>query len=130
MKYHLKFTMLFCVCFLLIIKTYAQQAPDSSPCGNFRSLVFKEKSKLLSNENKTILKTVASKLKENAETNLTLTGNVGSTKLGQQLCYDRLKVIKIYLNETLGITSDRIIMDCGDAGGEINTIDMICSLNQ
>jgi outer membrane protein OmpA-like peptidoglycan-associated protein len=104
-------------------KTLAAQAAMCN-IGNLPSISFKNRSAQLSNDAKTMLSDVASRLKNNANCNITLSGYPAATKASQALCNQRLDAIKTYLTEKEGISSDRITANCEVGGGDTNTVDI------
>ncbi|MEO6637841.1 MAG: hypothetical protein ABIN25_06170, partial [Ginsengibacter sp.] len=78
----------------------------------------------LTSDAKAMLATVGSKLKGSAECSITITGYPAASKASQALCNKRLNLIKSYLTETEGISSDRIEVNCEVGGGDSNTVDI------
>ncbi|MEO8823941.1 MAG: OmpA family protein [Ginsengibacter sp.] len=104
-------------------KTIAAQA---SMCnlGDLPSISFKNRSSQLSNDAKAMLASAASKLKNSASCNITISAYPSASKASQALCNKRLDAIKTYLTEKEGISADRIISNCEVGGGDINTVDL------
>ena len=92
--------------------------------GDLPSLSFRGNSRSLSSDAKAMLATVASKLKNNADCGITVTGYPAASKASQALCNKRLDAIKAYLTETEGISGDRIDTNCEVGGGDSNTVDI------
>lgn len=88
------------------------------------SITFRSRSISLSSDAKTMLATVASKLKNSATCNITVTGYPAASKASQALCNKRVNAIKAYLTEKEGISADRITVNCEVGGGEANTVDI------
>ncbi|MEO6188168.1 MAG: OmpA family protein [Ginsengibacter sp.] len=78
----------------------------------------------LSNDAKAMLATVASKLKNNADCSITVTGYPAASKASQALCNKRIDAVRTYLTETEGISGDRITTNCEVGGGDSNTVDI------
>ena len=74
-------------------------------CQVFHSEV---KAASLSSDAKAMLATVASKLKNNADCSIMVTGYPAASKASQALCNKRADAIKAYLTEKEGISADRI----------------------
>ena len=92
--------------------------------GDLPSISFKGNTGSLSSDAKAMLATVASKLKENANCNITVTGYPAASKASQALCNKRVDAIKNYLIEKEGISADRITTNCEVGGGDANTVDI------
>jgi len=82
------------------------------------------KSVSLSADNKAMLATVASKLKEKPTCTITITAYPKADKRQQALADKKLEAVKNYLVEKLGISADRITTDKLIDGGDANTIDI------
>ena len=66
----------------------------------------------------------STKLKANANCNISITGYPAASKASQALCSKRTQAIKQYLMEQEGISSDRITTNCEIGGGDANTVDI------
>ncbi len=99
---------------------------DSSKCqiGDLPSLSFRGNTAGLSSDAKAMLATVASKLKNNADCGIIVTGYPAASKASQALCNRRTDAIKAYLTEKEGISADRIDTNCEVGGGDSNTVDI------
>ena len=71
-----------------------------------------------------MLATVATKLKDNPNCTITITGYPGASKAQQSLADKKLDAVKNYLVEKLGISADRISIDKVIGGGDANTVDI------
>lgn len=91
---------------------------------DFPSLNFSGRANRLSSDIKATLATVATKLKSSPGCNITIKGYPETSKSSQASCQRRVDLIKNYLIEREGISSDRIITNCEVGGGEKNTIDI------
>lgn len=101
-------------------------AAQASACniGDLPSISYKNRSNTLSSDAKAMLATVASKLKNSASCNITVTGYPAASKASQALCNKRVDAIKAYLTEKEGISADRITTNCEVGGGDANTVDI------
>ncbi len=128
----------------LITPTYCQpvdadgvgKCPDPECCKNLQvqantcnigdlpSVTFRKNSSVLSNDAKAMLSTAASKLKDNPNCSITVTGYPEASKASQALCNKRTSAIKAYLTEKEGISADRIEANCEIGGGAANTVDL------
>jgi len=99
---------------------------DSATCtiGDLPSISFRGNTRSLSSDAKAMLATVASKLKESANCNITVTGYPAASKASQALCNTRIDAIRMYLMENEGISGDRITTNCEVGGGDANTVDI------
>lgn len=102
-------------------------AADASACPcDYPSLSFSGNATTLSANARTMLATVAAKMKDNPTCNITLTGYPETSKASQANCQRRLDAAKKYLVETEGISADRISTSCEIGGGDRNTVDVKC----
>ncbi|MBA2250303.1 MAG: OmpA family protein [Chitinophagaceae bacterium] len=92
--------------------------------GDLPSVSFRGNMGSLSADAKAMLATVASKMKNSANCNITITGYPAASKASQALCNRRTGAVKTYLMETEGISGDRISVNCEVGGGDANTIDI------
>ena len=93
--------------------------------GDLPSVSFRGNAGNLSSDAKAMLATVASKLKDNANCSITVTGYPKATKASQALCNKRVAAVKTYLTEKEGISADRIETNCDPTGGgDANTVDI------
>ena len=99
---------------------------DTNKChiGDLPSVSFKGNSGSVSSDAKAMLATVASKLKENADCSIMVTGYPAASKASQALCNKRVAAIKAYLTEKEGISADRVDTNCEVGGGDANTVDI------
>ncbi len=128
----------------LITPTYCQpvdadgvgKCPDPECCknmvapvvtcniGDLPSITFSGRGTKISNDAKAMLATVASKLKNNPNCSITVTGYPEASKASQAMCNKRINEIKSYLTEKEGISADRIEVNCEVGGGAANTVDI------
>lgn len=100
--------------------------PKTCPC-DYPSISFKGNSVSLSGDAKAMLSSVAMKMKDHPDCNITINGYPGTSKQEQDVCNKRLTAIKNHLVEKLGISSDRISTECVVGGGDKNTVDIKCN---
>ena len=96
------------------------------PC-DYPTLLYKGNATALSNDNKAMLASVASKLKANPNCMVSLVGYPEASKASQANCQKRLESMKIYLIEKEGISADRITTNCEVGGGDKNSVDVKCN---
>ncbi|MES2429471.1 MAG: OmpA family protein [Bacteroidota bacterium] len=97
---------------------------DACASMDYPSLSFKAGSASLSADSKSLLSSVAGKLKASPTCTISITGYPGASKAAQAVCSKRNDAIKAYLVETLGISADRVTFDCSVDGGDVNTVDI------
>ena len=90
--------------------------------GDYPSLSIKTAS--LTADSKALLASVASKLKNKPNCTITITAYPSASKAQQSLADKKLDAVKNYLIETLGISTDRVMVDKVIDGGDANTIDI------
>jgi hypothetical protein len=97
---------------------------DGGACADMQypSLTFRGAA--LSQDAKSMLSTVAVKLKASPDCNITITGYPETDKRSQAQCNSRLDAVKRYLVEKEGISADRITTNCEIGGGDKNTVDI------
>jgi outer membrane protein OmpA-like peptidoglycan-associated protein len=92
--------------------------------GDLPSITFKGRTVTLSTENKALLASAASRIRDNPNCKVAVIGYGESSKAAQQLSWDRVNAVINYLVEKEGISSDRFIFRYGQSGGEENTVDL------
>jgi outer membrane protein OmpA-like peptidoglycan-associated protein len=92
--------------------------------GALPSVTFTGRSVTLSKDATSLLATVGSRMRNNPECKVVVIGYCNSTKLEQQLSWDRVNAVINYLVEKEGISSDRFIFQYGQEGGDCNTVDL------
>ena len=99
---------------------------DTVKChiGDLPSVSFKGNRSSINSDTKAMLATVASKLKNNADCSIIITGYPLASKASQALCNKRVEAIKAYLTEKEGISADRVDTNCEPGGGDANTVDI------
>ncbi len=97
--------------------------PTTGCPSDYPSLTFRGSA--MSNDNRAMLSTVASKMKANPTCNISITGYPEASKAAQAVCNTRNESIRRYLVESQGISADRISINCevGD-GTNKNTVDI------
>ena len=98
------------------------------PC-DYPSLSF-GKGTSLSADNMSMLATIAAKMKEHPDCRITLNGYPETSKASQAVCQKRLDEARRYLQETGGISSDRISTKCEvikENNTAKNTVDVKCN---
>jgi len=92
--------------------------------GDLPSITFKGRSVTLSKDAQALLAGTAEKLRNNPNCRIAVIGYGESSKVTQQLSWDRVNTVINYLVEKEGIGSDRFIFRYGQAGGDENTVDL------
>ncbi len=103
-----------------------EKPPVTCPC-DYPTLIYKGNTTALSTDNKSMLATVAAKLKANPNCLISIYGYPEASKASQAACQKRLETIKIYLIEKENISADRITTTCTVGGGDKNSIDVKCN---
>jgi outer membrane protein OmpA-like peptidoglycan-associated protein len=94
--------------------------------GDLPSVSFAGKTVKLSDDAKTVLATVAAKMRNNADCKVAVVGYCSSDKREQQLSWDRVNAVISYLVEKEGVSDTRFIFQYGAEGGDCNTVDLKC----
>ncbi|MCU7548381.1 OmpA family protein [Chitinophagaceae bacterium LB-8] len=101
---------------------------DSNACatalGALPSVTFTGNSVRLTEDAKSLLASVASRLRNNPECRIVVVGYCASTKSEQQRSWDRVNAVINHLVEKEGISGDRLIFQYGMEGGDCNTVDL------
>jgi outer membrane protein OmpA-like peptidoglycan-associated protein/opacity protein-like surface antigen len=92
--------------------------------GALPSVTFSGNSATLSNDAKSLLASVAARLRNNPECRVVVIGYCASSKSEQQRSWDRVNAVINYLVEKEGISGDRLIFQYGQEGGDCNTVDL------
>lgn len=92
--------------------------------GALPSISFKKGSNALSEDNKAVLATVASKLRNSPECKVVVIGYCSSSKKEQQLSWDHVNKVITHLVEKEGLSADRFIFNYGQEGGDCDTVDL------
>ena len=99
-------------------------ATCSEKLGFLPSVAFKPNTSVLSTDAKAVLASVAARIRNNPECKVVVIGYCASTKREQQLSWDHVNAVISYLVEKEGISSDRLIFNYGQDGGDCNTVDL------
>jgi outer membrane protein OmpA-like peptidoglycan-associated protein len=92
--------------------------------GFLPSVSFRPNSNALSSDAKAVLATVAARMRNYPECKVVVMGYCSSNKREQQLSWDHVNAVITYLVESEGISSDRLIFNYGNEGGDCNTVDL------
>ena len=99
--------------------------PQPGACpSDYPSVSFTGNGTSLNSDAKALLSTAAAKLKANPNCNITVNGYPEASKASQAVAQKRLDMIRNYLVETEGISTDRISTNAEVGGGDKNTIDI------
>jgi outer membrane protein OmpA-like peptidoglycan-associated protein len=109
-------------CFKDYIKAGANACAEK--LGALPSISFKKGSNALSEDNKAVLATVASKLRNSPECKVVVVGYCSSSKKEQQLSWDHVNKVITHLVEKEGLSADRFIFNYGQEGGDCDTVDL------
>jgi outer membrane protein OmpA-like peptidoglycan-associated protein len=103
-------------------------AVDSNACatalGALPSITFTGNGVALSTDARSMLASVASRLRNNPECRVVVTGYCASSKTEQQRSWDRVNAIINYMVEREGISAERFYFNYGQEGGDCNTVDL------
>jgi outer membrane protein OmpA-like peptidoglycan-associated protein len=83
----------------------------------------------LSADARSMLTSVAGRLRNSPNCRIVVTGYCASSKSEQQRSWDRVNVVINHLVEKEGISADRLIFNYGQEGGDCNTIDLRAATN-
>ena len=100
------------------------EPPATCTVTDLPSLSFKGNAATLSADAKSILASVAGRLKDNPLCSITITGYPAASKASQAVCNKRTEAIRMYLMNNEGISADRLSVSCEVGGGDANTIDL------
>lgn len=92
--------------------------------GPLPSISFRPNNNTLSSDARAVLATVAARMRANPECKVVVIGYCASNKREQQLSWDHVNAVITYLVESEGISSDRLIFNYGNEGGDCNTVDL------
>jgi outer membrane protein OmpA-like peptidoglycan-associated protein len=103
-------------------------APAPKTCsellGSLPSIAFKAGSNKLSDDAKSVLASVAVRLRNSPECKIVVIGYCSSSKKEQQLSWDHVNAVINHMVEKEGISVDRFIFNYGQEGGDCNTVDL------
>ena len=92
--------------------------------GALPSITFTGNTVALTNDARSMLASVASRLRNNPECRIVVTGYCASSKAEQQRSWDRVNAIINHMVEREGISADRFYFNYGQEGGDCNTVDL------
>jgi outer membrane protein OmpA-like peptidoglycan-associated protein len=92
--------------------------------GSLPSISFRGRSSALSNDARAVLTGVAETLRNSPACKISVIGYGESSKSAQQTSWDRVNAVINHLVEKEGISADRFIFKYGEAGGDVNTVDL------
>jgi outer membrane protein OmpA-like peptidoglycan-associated protein len=92
--------------------------------GALPSVTFSGNSASLSSDARSMLASVASRMRNNPECRVVVIGYCASNKSQQQRSWDRVNAVINYLVEKEGVSGDRFIFNYGQEGGDCNTVDI------
>lgn len=92
--------------------------------GDLPSINFTGRRIVLTKDAQAMLSTVASRLRNNPNCSITVTGYPEPNKASQSVANKRVEAIKAFLTEKEGISADRINTSVEVGGGAVNTIDL------
>ncbi|MEI6947854.1 OmpA family protein [Paraflavisolibacter sp. H34] len=92
--------------------------------GALPSVTFAGNSITLSSDNRSLLASIASRMRNNPECKVVVIGYCASSKSEQQRSWDRVNSVINYLVEKEGVSADRFIFQYGQEGGDCNTVDL------
>ncbi|HZF62845.1 MAG TPA: OmpA family protein, partial [Chitinophagaceae bacterium] len=89
--------------------------------GTLPSVTFSGNGIALNNDARTLLASVAARIRQNPECRVVVIGYCASNKSQQQRSWDRVNAVINYFVEREGISADRFIFNYGQEGGDCNT---------
>ncbi|HZF65763.1 MAG TPA: OmpA family protein, partial [Chitinophagaceae bacterium] len=92
--------------------------------GTLPSVTFSGNGIALNNDARTLLASVAARIRQNPECRVVVIGYCASNKSQQQRSWDRVNAVINYFVEREGISADRFIFNYGQEGGDCNTVDL------
>jgi outer membrane protein OmpA-like peptidoglycan-associated protein len=92
--------------------------------GDLPSVTFSGNTVTLSADVRSMLASVAARLRNNPDCRVVVTGYCSSSKSEQQRSWDRVNAVINYMVEREGISSDRLFFNYGQEGGDCNTVDL------
>ncbi|WP_243697402.1 OmpA family protein [Flaviaesturariibacter aridisoli] len=101
---------------------------DSNACaaalGTLPAVTFSGSSATLSSDAKSMLASVAGRLRNSPGCKVVVIGYCQSTKAEQQRSWERVNAVINYMVEKEGLSADRFIFQYGQTGGDCNTVDL------
>ncbi|RYY87973.1 MAG: hypothetical protein EOO15_10430 [Chitinophagaceae bacterium] len=92
--------------------------------GTLPSINFSGNNATLSNDAKSMLASVAGRLRNSPGCKIVVIGYCQSTKAEQQRSWERVNAVINYMVEKEGLSADRFIFQYGQQGGDCNTVDL------
>ncbi|RYZ23804.1 MAG: hypothetical protein EOO16_03410 [Chitinophagaceae bacterium] len=92
--------------------------------GSLPSVTFSGNNPALTNDARSMLASVAARLRNNPGCRVVVIGYCQSTKAEQQRSWDRVNAVINYMVEKEGLSADRFIFQYGQTGGDCNTVDI------
>jgi outer membrane protein OmpA-like peptidoglycan-associated protein len=92
--------------------------------GSLPSVNFSGSSAAVSNDAKSLLASVAARLRNNPGCRVVVVGYCQSSKAEQQRSWERVNAVINYMVEKEGLSADRFIFQYGQEGGDCNTVDL------
>lgn len=92
--------------------------------GALPSIRFNGNNPTLTNDARSMLASVAARLRNNPGCRVVVIGYCQSTKAEQQRSWDRVNAVINYMVEKEGLSADRFIFQYGQTGGDCNTVDL------
>jgi outer membrane protein OmpA-like peptidoglycan-associated protein len=92
--------------------------------GALPSVKFNGNNPTLTSDARSMLASVAARLRNNPGCKVVVIGYCQSTKAEQQRSWDRVNAVINYMVEKEGLSADRFIFQYGQTGGDCNTVDL------
>ena len=92
--------------------------------GALPSVTFTGSSATLNNDARSLLTSVAARLRNNPECKIVVTSYCASSKAEQQRSWERVNAVINHMVEREGISADRFFFNYGQEGGDCNTVDL------
>ena len=92
--------------------------------GALPSINFSGNSVTLNDDARSLLASVAARMRNNPECRVVVTGYCASNKSEQQRSWDRVNAVINYMVEREGISADRFVFLYAQEGGDCNTVDL------
>ncbi|HVG14769.1 MAG TPA: OmpA family protein [Chitinophagaceae bacterium] len=92
--------------------------------GALPSVTFSGNSATVGSDARSMLASVAARMRNNPECHVVVIGYCASNKSQQQRSWDRVNAVINYLVEKEGVSADRFIFNYGQEGGDCNTVDL------
>jgi outer membrane protein OmpA-like peptidoglycan-associated protein len=96
----------------------------STLLGALPSIPFSGNNATLTNDARSLLASVAARLRNNPGCRIVVVGYCQSSKAEQQRSWDRVNAVINYMVEKEGVSADRFIFQYAQEGGDCNTVDL------